>query len=49
MSEQTQPLILAILNRIDLGQMNCEDLVHAADLVAQCGVSRAPLREAHRI
>ena len=26
MSEQTQPLILAILNRIDLGQMNCEDL-----------------------
>lgn len=46
MSKQTQSLISAILNRIDLGQLNPGDLVDEADLVSQFGVSRTPLREA---
>lgn len=40
MSEQIQPLISAILNRSDFGQMNPGDQVDAADLVSQFGVSQ---------
>jgi DNA-binding GntR family transcriptional regulator len=46
MSGQTQNLINAILQRIDLGRLNPGDVIDEQELVETFGVSRTPVREA---
>jgi DNA-binding GntR family transcriptional regulator len=46
MSGQTQNLINAIFQRIDLGRLNPGDVIDEQELVETFGVSRTPVREA---